>query len=424
MPRAYHAAAYDFARERMVVFGGYKMNYTALSATWEFDGTSWTQTAPSVSPGPRGRHAMVYDLARDKIVLFGGTQLVYGVSSLDDTWEFDGSVWVQGTPTLSPLARFDHAMAYDMMRGKTVLFGGRENLNKLHGDTWEWDGSVWTQHGLGADLGPRYRHAMSYDLMRGRTVLFGGRDVQAYDDTWEWDGFDWLQAAPATSPSARDGHKMAYDLSRNVTVMCGGILGGTETWEYDGTDWVQHGAMPGPRADHGMVYDARLQRMTVHGGTTAVPGAFSQEVHTYGHRISGTFQSLGSGCAGSNGTPTLSYPVSGPGPMMGATTSVHVTGVWYQTFFVFGWSDLFDGSTLLPYDLAPYGMPGCSLQVSRDEGGSAMPNNGIATIQIPVPENPFLVGQVFFVQGFALDLAANAGGFTTTNRVRASIGRN
>jgi hypothetical protein len=51
---------------------------------------------------------------------------------------------------------------------------------------------LWTQK---QDIGPsaRFEHAMTYDSVRSRTIMFGGRlliggQVGSVNDTWEWDG--------------------------------------------------------------------------------------------------------------------------------------------------------------------------------------------------------------------------------------------
>jgi len=64
------------------------------------------------------------------------------------------------------------------------MFGGRRVGSAYLGDTWEWNGSSWTQV---ATTGPsaRWEHAMAYDSLRGRIVLFAG--FNTLDDTWEWD---------------------------------------------------------------------------------------------------------------------------------------------------------------------------------------------------------------------------------------------
>src|SRR5687768_10664468 len=66
--------------------------------------------------------------------------------------------------------------------------------------------------------------AMAYDVARQRTVLFGGYDASSYSlgDTWEWDGTSWIQRSPAASPAARVGPQMAYDAARQRTVLFGG----------------------------------------------------------------------------------------------------------------------------------------------------------------------------------------------------------
>jgi hypothetical protein len=116
----------------------------------------------------------------------------------------------------SPSARSFHAMAFDSLRDRTVLFGSGA-------DVWEFDGETWTAI---SSPGPasRMKHAMTFDSARGRNVVFGGRDSGSYaqlSDTWEWDGSSWEQRQ-AAGPSARDFHAMAYDSARGRTVLFGG----------------------------------------------------------------------------------------------------------------------------------------------------------------------------------------------------------
>ena len=41
----------------------------------------------------------------------------------------------------SPLARSGHAMAYDSVRQRVLLFGGFQMPN-LYAEAWEWDGTT------------------------------------------------------------------------------------------------------------------------------------------------------------------------------------------------------------------------------------------------------------------------------------------
>src|SRR6266496_2944326 len=61
-------------------------------------------------PPSRHGHAMVYDAVRQRVVLFGG--LSSSGNSSNDTWEYDGTTWTQRTPGTSPSARQNHAMVY------------------------------------------------------------------------------------------------------------------------------------------------------------------------------------------------------------------------------------------------------------------------------------------------------------------------
>jgi len=124
---------------------------------------------------------MAYDSVRGVTVLFGGLDANY---HNDETWEWNGTSWTLKSST-GPSARHSHAMAYDDANGVTVLFGG-EDESFLDGETWEWDGTTWT---LRSSTGPspRANHAMAYDSARGVTVLFGGEDASGLDgETWEW----------------------------------------------------------------------------------------------------------------------------------------------------------------------------------------------------------------------------------------------
>src|SRR5438874_1815339 len=83
------------------------------------------------------------------------------------------SDWAQISPFTSPSARYSHAMAYDGVRKKVIMFGGW-NGGYL-GDMWAWDGTNW------ANISPpqnnpsaRYAHTMAYDAARQQVVLFGG----------------------------------------------------------------------------------------------------------------------------------------------------------------------------------------------------------------------------------------------------------
>jgi hypothetical protein len=61
---------------------------------------------------------------------------------------------------------------------------------------------------------------MAYDPIRGRTVLHGGyTGGSGLADTWEWDGVDWTLRTPGTAPPAQQHHTMGFDLALGQVVM-------------------------------------------------------------------------------------------------------------------------------------------------------------------------------------------------------------
>jgi hypothetical protein len=263
------AMAYDAARRRIVLFGGFETFMgRMLGDTWEWDGVNWVQASPRTTPSPRGEAAIVYDAARQRIVLFGG---VGDSGPLADTWEWDGLDWVQRTSLNVPSARHDHRMAYDAARQRVVLVGGISSGNGL-ADTWEWDGANWTLRSAVSGMGVRFAHAMAYDVARQRVVLYGGASPsEVMADTWEWDGIAWTQRNPLANPGRLFKHAMAYDLVRQRIVLMGGAnsgMGSSKTWEWTGIDWVPRVSSqnPGVRSYHSMAYDAGRQRVVLVGG--------------------------------------------------------------------------------------------------------------------------------------------------------------
>ena len=229
-----HAMTYDSVRGKVVMFGGY------ANDTWEYDGVDWNQIGTVSSPSARSEHAMSYDSGRGKIVMFGG----YDGNWTNDTWEYDGVNWSQITTSNPPVTRFAHSMVYDAARGKIVMFGGyngnSSNTDVLD-DTWEYDGLDWAQVPNASGPSPvgRTNHGAAYDSLRARVVLFGGRDSSnnSLGDTWEFDGVGWVNLTPANSPSGRHGHAMVYDNARQECVVFGGVGGLDGTWAFDGAEW-------------------------------------------------------------------------------------------------------------------------------------------------------------------------------------------
>jgi hypothetical protein len=261
------AGATDTQRGRVLLFGGrVGPGLVFTDQTWSWQGNTWTLLTPAQSPPGRSNHAMAYDAARDRVVMFGG--YVNGLNG--STWTFDGATWTQAATT-GPAARESHAMAYDADRQRVVLFGGLTGTVSCNGQTWEWDGAAWS---LRSSTGPAPRGgaAMAYDPVRRVTVLFGGAGCGNvyYADTWEWNGTAWTQRA-THGPSRRYFHTLSYDTSLGRMILFGGDSpdGGIQddTWAWDGERWTPIGE-PGDRAGHAMTYDRARDAPSCSGGAS------------------------------------------------------------------------------------------------------------------------------------------------------------
>lgn len=211
--------AYDSHRGRAVLFGGRDASNNLLGDTWEWDGATntWTQiTPPGYTPRARWGHALAYDAARRKTVLYGGYAGNLDQDAMRDTWTWDGVSWTRvGTQAEAhPEPRFGHHMAFDAHRGRVVLYGqfGQWNLgpiggpNYSSGNTWEWDGSTWTQaQGGGGTFSSDDPKSlpMAYDTLRQRVVRVDleGPRYQKKFTLLEWTGSGWQRISGTNGPS-------------------------------------------------------------------------------------------------------------------------------------------------------------------------------------------------------------------------------
>jgi cysteine-rich repeat protein len=285
--RYHHAMVYDSRRARAMVFGG-DSEAGNLADTWEWDGERWYEVTPvGLSPPRRRRHAMAWDPARGRVVLFGGEDRG-GAEVLDDTWEWNGTEWVVVAPSgPRPQARFNHAMAYDPISRRVILFGGRA-LTDLGGqdlgDTWAWDGRVWVNLSSIPSPSPRAGHVMALHPDTGGIVLFGGYHNGLLWDTWEWASGQWHEVTqPSRSPPAQAYSHLVSDPYRGVLLLIVGISNEAsigDTWTWDGGIWrevVSETARPRNGLYTAVTFDVKRGRALIFGGYPSRPVAYFWE---------------------------------------------------------------------------------------------------------------------------------------------------
>ena len=279
-PRSGHNLVFDPAGGRTLLLFGY--SGTALpprSEIWAWKEGAWS-VVDRAGPGFRSLAGVAADEARGRLLLFGGAGPGYR-SRYGDTWSWTPGGWTE-LVAAGPGPVDHHAVAYDQRRGALVVFGGNDPTGGWARATWVFDSAGWRAVG-DSTTGPppRAHHAMVYDAVRERVVLFGGlgADRRYLDDTWEWDGVRW-QRVEVAPPPARTRHRLAYDSRRRAVVLYGGagdrapgqtsgfnVL--SDLWEYDGRSWRRAGGDSGPgrRMVHAMTYDAALGETLLFGGS-------------------------------------------------------------------------------------------------------------------------------------------------------------
>ena len=269
-----HDMVYDSANNKVVLFGGITGDGQRSSETWLYDpsANTWTEMFPSPSPAARYYHAMVYDSANDKVVLYGG------ITGYAETWLYDveDNEWVQEHPDPHPPSLYGHKMAYDSANNKVVLFGGYYYSGgwRFWNDTWLYDvaGNVWSEKAPSVSPSARYGHAMAYDPVNNKVVLYGGYNGTYLNDTWLYDVVkdQWTEIYRESLPPRKAWHSMAYDREINRILLYGGYPHDTDIWQFDtaAKTWTQRSYFlePSVRYLSAMAHDNINRKTIVFGG--------------------------------------------------------------------------------------------------------------------------------------------------------------
>lgn len=271
-PRAGFGFAYDKGRQYSLLIGGYSSPVSSPSTfytdTWMWDGTTWTDMAPSTTPtgimSDIALPTLVWDDANQTIMLYyysGPGPYVFR------TYLWDGTDWDEQSPATEPpvtgslppnwLSGASEAPGI----GNVIIFGGNGPAGNGGSETWSWNGSTWAQLSPATTPAIRYLPFMAYDYDRNKVVMYGGRysgSLERYD-TYTWDGTDWtLKTTTIASTDSGNGRSMTYTTLCSEAVRFGGEItnNGNLTWLWNDTDWS--GELPSPTPVHNLASDTQL----------------------------------------------------------------------------------------------------------------------------------------------------------------------
>jgi len=412
-----HELAFDAARGRTVLFGGWQPSIV-FGSTWEWDGANWTSIVTANAPAPRFGHAMAFHPGTARVVLFGGADSSIA-TDLGDTWQYDGVNWQQVFSTHQPSPRRLAEMALDPTSGKLLLFGGgvTSSAQPEFGETWLWDGTDWRQRRPAHSPPPRVGHAMATDFRHRTVVLFGGISSQQPmigGETWVWNGADWHNPMPSAAPLGRQQHAMSWNEQSQTVVMNGGNNADVSTWHWDGSAWYRDLRAPWfyLTSPFAMTYDSWRHRNIVFGEAAGQ----SPQTWEYAPGALARWTPGNGGCAGPQGTPTL-QPAAGSRPKL---PSIFDLELHYGSGSAAGL--LVFGLGRSPQSLGGLGMPGCVLDPSPDVMVLLQQSGGTAVFPWVLPNTSALNGIQVHAQGFVGDPAANAAGALVSNEGTMLLG--
>jgi len=196
-----HAAIYDPANQRMLMYGG-NDDIGSVEEVWELtlpdptliapaNGGTWTDVTPVLSgPGPRSEHIGVHDPSGNRMIVHGGRDATPPPAAPSpDAWALDlgALTWSLIPATGSPAARYGHAA---VLNGTRMMgFGGFTTA--IDDKLWQLNlaGSpAWFSVSLGLPApGARMGHAAA--LRSSTMILFGGGSAPgtpSFMDLWEF----------------------------------------------------------------------------------------------------------------------------------------------------------------------------------------------------------------------------------------------
>ncbi|MBN1267946.1 MAG: PEGA domain-containing protein [Kiritimatiellae bacterium] len=184
----------------------------------------------------RKSSAMAYDFDRQKVVMFGGLdgRRVRGDTreaniTFTDSFNPDVSTWTEMQTVESPPARWGHCMAYDPQNKRTMLFGGFDENHQPLNDLWYYQQDIIT--------------ATTTNVEGGVTNVV----TETYTNAATWTEIDVFRNTERPQP--RGGAMMAfygeYDYDRTIDGYCIGgghnkivLFGGTDGKTYFNDTWV------------------------------------------------------------------------------------------------------------------------------------------------------------------------------------------
>ncbi|MCA8978005.1 MAG: hypothetical protein KDC98_24985 [Planctomycetes bacterium] len=415
--RSWTRASYAASRSALALAFGDFAGHALLTSyhetlRWDHGSRSWQDVTTPTRPNPASA-VLAYDIVRQQAVLF---------TPAGETWIWDdvAATWSQRTPTRSPPPTQFAAIAYDVARGRTVLFGGSTSFG-ISDQVWEWDGVDWSDVTPLVGPAPRLGAAMAYDFGNGTVAMFGGARAFAAstyeNDVWDWDGVAWTQRV-IVGPQPVGRYAAALLGSGNRVLMLGGqvlptVSGGMseEVWQLNGQAWVRLPDCPLACRSPIAALDPLANEVVLFGGIVNAPTGSSATPGVWAFGAArAAVTPYGGGCVGSGSAATIA--ASGLPTVGNAAFALAVSaGTNQLAAFALGFTarriDLFASCSLL------VDQPIIATMVGSTTGTAVLP--------LPIPAGNAFAGLAIHAQAAVLDVPAS--GLSLSGGLELAIGR-
>lgn len=421
-------------------------------ARW--DGSSWSP----LGTGTGGAVSALLALPNGELIAGGYFGAMGGVT-VNRIARWNGAAWQplgQGmNDGVVALARLPNG---DVIAGGYFTTAGGIAANRIA----RWDGTNWSPLGAGLGGNLPFASARCLHVLADGSVVVGGlftsAGALAANRIARWDGANWSTFGNGMS----SGVVLALTTDRSGQLIAGGdyftnpVLG-----EWDGTSWNVLGA---PNGDVFALTTLPNGDLVVGGRFTQMSGTPVQHLARYDGNswnamqngtdapvlhlhfsstalvASGRFARAGDQASAGNAMWSATCPATataygttcvGPaGPLVAAAETLPWTGATFRSR-ASGFAPTAVGavgiglasqSTSLS-TVHPTGQPGCLLSTSLDAVSIVLPNGGVCSQSLSIPDAPGLVGLQLHVQFLQLDLPpAGAPTSSSSNGIELSIG--
>lgn len=228
--RSAHSMTYDSTRNRVVMYGGRQQpanrdgDTTAIGDTWFWQNGNWSPASSTQNPPARHYAGIAYDFDRDRVVLYGGSTITgREVKPIYDTWEFDGTQWAQ-TGTDNPKVA-KPLLAYDAANKRVAMMGVAETTITPLMYFYDTATDTWTQHTTAKMPTCINEGHLFYDEVTRKLLFVGGiclTNTPNVEEVFEFDGTDWNKVTPFNVNVRGIGQAWTYDPVRTQIINFGG----------------------------------------------------------------------------------------------------------------------------------------------------------------------------------------------------------